>query len=140
MEEIKSATAENAVERPKLTREEQEVIITMSAVDNLAEVYVADPVYMRRLDKLVEKDPNSYKVKSRNVYSATYTMPKKLLKFWVQREPRELTEEQRIAARERLKKYKKLSERSVESILSLRRCSKNKDKNIHHGLVMKLLY
>lgn len=32
MEEIKSATAENAVERPKLTREEQEVIITMSAV------------------------------------------------------------------------------------------------------------
>lgn len=104
MEEIKSATAENAVERPKLTREEQEVIITMSAVDNLAEVYVADPVYMRRLDKLVEKDPNSYKVKSRNVYSATYTMPKKLLKFWVQREPRELTEEQRIAARERLKK------------------------------------
>ena len=104
MEEIKSATAENAVERPKLTREEQEVIITMSAVDNLAEVYVADPVYMRRLDKLVEKDPNSYKVKSRNAYSATYTMPKKLLKFWVQREPRELTEEQRIAARERLKK------------------------------------
>lgn len=104
MEEIKSATAENAVERPKLTREEQEVIITMSAVDNLAEVYVADPVYMRRLDRLVEKDPNSYKVKSRNAYSVTYTMPKKLLKFWVQREPRELTEEQRIAARERLKK------------------------------------
>lgn len=104
MEEIKSAIAENAVERPKLTREEQEVIITTSAADDLAEVYVADPIYMRKLDRLVEKDPGSYKVKSRNAYSVTYTMPKKLLKFWVQREPRELTEEQRIAARERLKK------------------------------------
>lgn len=104
MEEIKSAIAENAVERPKLTREEQEVIITTSAADDLAEVYVADPIYMRKLDRLVEKDPSSYKVKSRNAYSVTYTMPKKLLKFWVQREPRELTEEQRAAARERLKK------------------------------------
>lgn len=104
MEEIKSAIAENAVERPKLTREEQEVIITTSAADDLAEVYVADPIYMRKLDRLVEKDPGSYKVKSRNAYSVTYTMPKKLLKFWVQREPRELTEEQRAAARERLKK------------------------------------
>ena len=104
MEEIKSAIAENAVERPKLTREEQEVIITTSAADDLAEVYVADPIYMRKLDRLVEKDPGSYKVKSRNAYSVTYTMPKKLLKFWIQREPRELTEEQRAAARERLKK------------------------------------
>lgn len=104
MEEIKSAIAENSVERPKLTREEQEVIITTSAADDLAEVYVADPIYMRKLDRLVEKDPGSYKVKSRNAYSVTYTMPKKLLKFWIQREPRELTEEQRAAARERLKK------------------------------------
>lgn len=108
MEEVKNKTAvsaiENAMERPKLTREEQEVIITTSAADDLAEVYVADPIYMRKLDRLVEKDPSSYKVKSRNAYSVTYTMPKKLLKFWVQREPRELTEEQRIAARERLKK------------------------------------
>ena len=61
MEEIKD-TAAVETERPRLTREEQEVIITTSAADELAEVYTADPIYMRRLDKRVEQDPGNYKV------------------------------------------------------------------------------
>ena len=90
--------------RTGLTREEQEVIITTSAADDLAEVYVADPIYMRKLDKRVEQDPDNYKVKSRNAYSVTYTMPKKLLQFRLPVAPRELTEEQREELRERMKK------------------------------------
>ena len=104
MEDIKNETPETVVERPKLSREEQEVIITTSAADDLAEVYVADPIYMRRLDKRVEQDPDNYKVKSRNTYSATYTMPKKLLQFRLPTAPRELTEEQRAELRERMKR------------------------------------
>lgn len=103
MEEIKD-TAAVATERPRLTREEQEVIITTSAADELAEVYTADPIYMRRLDKRVEQDPGNYKVKNRNTYSATYTMPKRLLQFRLPTAPRELTEEQRAELRERMKK------------------------------------
>lgn len=91
-------------ERPRLTREEQEVIITTSAADELAEVYTADPIYIRKLDKRVEQDPGNYKVKSRNTYSATYTMPKRLLQFRLPTAPRELTEEQRAELRERMKK------------------------------------
>ena len=49
MEEIKD-TASVVTERPRLTREEQEIIITTSAADELAEVYAADPIYIRRFD------------------------------------------------------------------------------------------
>ena len=103
MEEIKD-TAAVATERPKLTREEQEVIITTSAADELAEVYTADPIYIRRFDRKVEQDPEHYKVKSRNAYSATYTMPKRLLQVRTPSAPRELTDEQRAELRERMKK------------------------------------
>lgn len=127
-------------ERPRLTREEQEVIITTSAADELAEVYTADPIYMRKLDKRVEQDPGNYKVKSRNTYSATYTMPKRLLQFRLPTAPRELTEEQRAELRERMKKHKRLDRIRLASILS--RIHKEFDciPNIHHGSVMKLLY
>ena len=87
-----------------MTREEQEVIITTSAADELAEVYAADPIYIRKMDKLCERDPENYKLKKRNEYSATYTMQKKLLRFRVPSAPRELTEEQRAELRERMKK------------------------------------
>ncbi len=86
-----------------MTREEQEVIITTSAADEVAEVYAADPVYIRKMDKLCERDPEHYKLKKRNEYSATYTMPKKLLKFYV---PRVLTDEQREAIAERFRQVR----------------------------------
>lgn len=119
MEEIKD-TAAVATERPKLTREEQEVIITTSAADELAEVYTADPIYIRRFDRKVEQDPEHYKVKSRNAYSATYTMPKRLLQFRIPSAPRELTDEQRAELRERMKKLQvaRQNKASVDSQLS----------------------
>ena len=105
MIELENTTA---VERPRLTREEQEVIITTSAADDLAEVYAADPIYIRKMDKLVERDPENYKVKSKNSYSTTYTMPKKLLGFRVPSAPRVFTEEERAMMRERGKKLSEL--------------------------------
>lgn len=119
MEEIKD-TAAVATERPRLTRDEQEVIITTSAADELAEVYTADPIYIRRLDRKVEQDPEHYKVKSRNAYSVTYTMPKRLLQFRTPSAPRELTEEQREAARDRIKKMnerRKINSQSSSPII-----------------------
>lgn len=86
-----------------ISREEQETIINFSADDKTAQVYTCDPVYIRKMDKLCERCPESYKVIKQDEYSKTYSMPKKLVSFRI---PRELTEEQRVAAAERLAKMR----------------------------------
>ena len=43
-----------------LTRYEQETIVNYNNGDKLASVYTADPIVIRRLDKLVKKYPEDY--------------------------------------------------------------------------------
>jgi hypothetical protein len=82
-----------------LSREEQEVIITTSAADSDAEVYAADPVYIRKLDKLCERCPDCYKLVSQNEYSKTYRVSlKKLITF---KAPVVMTEERKKELAER---------------------------------------
>lgn len=88
-----------------IPREEQETIINFTADDKMAQVYICDSVYIRKLDRLCEKSPDQYKVIQQDGYSKTYTMPKKLVSFRI---PRELTEGQRVAATERLAKARTL--------------------------------
>lgn len=87
----------------KLTRYEQETIVNTNAEDKTAVVYTADPVYMRKLDALVEKHPETYKIIKENDISKTYEFPKKLLQF---RQPIVLTEEQKAIRAERLTNIK----------------------------------
>ena len=82
-----------------LLRCEQETIVTTDADTKIASVYTADPVYMRKLDALVEKYPDTYKVVKEDELSKTYEFPKKLLSF---RAPKILTEEQKAECRARL--------------------------------------
>lgn len=89
-----------------IPRDEQETIISFTADDKIAQVYTCDAVYIRKLDRLCEKSPNQYKVIQQDAYSKTYTMPKKLVSFRI---PREMTEEQRAAAKERLAKARMLT-------------------------------
>lgn len=95
-----------------LTNIERETIITFNAAEDAAEVYTADPVYIRKLDKLCEQFPETYKFVSEQSYTIlparyveakTYSMPKRLVKF---RSPitREISREQREALAERLRK------------------------------------
>lgn len=91
-----------------LTNIERETIITFNAAEDTAEVYTADPVYIRKLDKLCEQFPDTYKFmeelsSKRCKESKTYSMPKRLVKF---RSPitREISEEQHSALAERLRK------------------------------------
>ena len=44
----------------QLTRIEQETIINSNNAEKMAEIYTADPVMIRKLDKLVEKYPDAY--------------------------------------------------------------------------------
>lgn len=43
------------------TRAEMETTITFDAEEKTAHIYSADPVYIRKLDKLTETNPESYK-------------------------------------------------------------------------------
>ena len=88
----------------KLTRYEQETVVNANAEETTATVYTADPVYIRKLDALVEKYPDIYKVIRTNEMSKTYEFPKKLLSF---RSPKILTEEQKEICRQRLAAIKK---------------------------------
>lgn len=87
---------------------ERETIINFNAAEDTAEIYTADPVYIRKLDKLCEQFPDTYKFMAelsakRCKESKTYSMSKRLVKF---RPPvtREISEEQREALAERLRK------------------------------------
>lgn len=63
-----------------LSRYEQESIINFNAGDDTAELYTADPVWIRKLDKLVDANPEQFKLKDEQHYegeviSKTYTLP-----------------------------------------------------------------
>ena len=88
----------------KLTKYEQETIVNYNNGDKLATIYTADPVIMNRLDKMVEKHPDTYKVIETTEISKTYECPKKLVSF---RHPVVLSEEQKAKCRERLAKINK---------------------------------
>lgn len=93
-----------------MTRAEQETIITIGALDKTADVCTNDPVYWRKLDAMCEKHPDEYKLtkihrtKDGLILCKWYSVPRKLVRFGTPTAPRELTEEQRAAVRERLKK------------------------------------
>lgn len=54
-------TMEETPNRYALTRAERETVIRFDAEERTAHIYTADPVYIRRLDKLCEEDPETYK-------------------------------------------------------------------------------
>ena len=45
-----------------LSREEQEVIFSSSRTDDMMECYTTDPTYMTKMDKLVAKNPELFKL------------------------------------------------------------------------------
>ena len=88
----------------KLTRYEQETIINFNAGDQTATIYTRDPVVMRQLDALVTEYPDIYKRIGETDIDKTYEMPKSAVSY---RKPRRLSDEQREAARLRVKQLKK---------------------------------
>ena len=87
----------------KLTRYEQETIINFNAQDQMATLYTRDPAIMRKVDALVIDYPDTFKCIGETDIDKTYEMPKSAVTY---RKPRRLSEEQRRAARERMKNIK----------------------------------
>lgn len=91
-----------------LSRYEQETIINFNAADDTAELYTADPVWMRKLDKLAEQNPGQFKVGRSErcegtVIAKRYLFPKKLITVRSKVVKRDLTDEQREKLSERMK-------------------------------------
>ena len=84
----------------KLSREEQETIITFNAKDKNATLYTRDPTIMREVDSLVIGYPDVFKCVAESDIDKTYEMPKTAVSY---RKPRRLSEEQREDARKRMK-------------------------------------
>lgn len=82
---------------------EREVTIRFDMEERIAHIYTSEPVYMRRLDKLVETLPEIYKcVKVDELgYYKKYECPMKFIKFGGK--PRVMSDEQKARLAENLK-------------------------------------
>lgn len=90
-----------------LSRTEQEVVIGFNAAEDTAELYTADPVWMRKLDKLVEQNPEQFKKGRQETYQGKviakrYTFPKRFLTVRSKDKVMNLTEEQKADIGKRL--------------------------------------
>ena len=83
---------------------EQEVHINFMRDENFATIYTSDSTYMTKLDKLCKTSPDMYSLISDAGRGKTYKLEDKtLISFRAKK--RELTEEQKIAAGERMRQY-----------------------------------
>ena len=65
----------------KLSRYEQEVVINLNADEDEATVYTANPVWIRKMDKLHKEFSDIIRLKSWTEVSKTYVLPKKLVRI-----------------------------------------------------------
>ena len=83
---------------------EQEVCINFMRDEDFATIYTSDTTYMTKLDKLCKTSPNMYSLITDTGRGKTYRVEDKALISFRARK-RELSEEQKIAAGERMRKY-----------------------------------
>ena len=81
---------------------EKETIVNYNQEEDTASCYTANPALMRRLDKLAEQDANISILKEGDDWKE-YLFPKKWVKI---RPPRSMSEEQRLAAADRMKQMR----------------------------------
>lgn len=86
-----------------LSVQEQEIYITASRDEDFAIAYCSDSTYITKMDKLVAKSPELYQVIAETDCGKTYKFPKKLISLRSSIVTREMTDEQKYAAAERLK-------------------------------------
>ncbi len=85
----------------KLCRYEQETIKYFNAEDKNATLYTRDPSVMRKVDLLVNDHPDTFRCIEETDIDKTYEMPKSAITY---SKPRNITETQRHAARERMRR------------------------------------
>ena len=90
----------------KLSRYEQETIVSYNADEQTATIYTRDKAVMRKLDTLVADFPDTYKLVKQDEVSKTYSFPKSFVSY---RKPRAVSTEQRERARQMMIELNKAS-------------------------------
>lgn len=86
-----------------LTKEEKETYINTTEADKTASIYSNSTHWIQRMKKLMEQYPDKVKLEYEDANGASFIFPKSWMKV---RPPREVSEEQRLAAAERLKAWR----------------------------------
>lgn len=90
-----------------LSRYEQETIINLNVAEDAAEIYTTDSVWIRKMDKLVEQNPEQFILGRSEQYEGKvtakrYIFPKRFISIRSRVVKRELTDSQRAEIAERL--------------------------------------
>lgn len=86
-----------------LAIEEQEVCINAVRDEDFATAYCSDRTWITKFDKLVDKSPELFEVVAETEYGKTYRFPKRLISIRSSIVTREMTDEQKELAAERLR-------------------------------------
>ena len=86
-----------------LSIEEQELCINAMRDEDFAIAYCSDRTWITKMDKLVEKSPNLFEVIAETDYGKTYKFPKRLISIRSSIVTREMTDEQKQLAADRLR-------------------------------------
>lgn len=98
--------------RYNLSKYEQEVVINFNAGEDAADLYTANPTWIRKMDKLVEQNPEQFRLIrvdkcQGEIVSKRYLFPKRFISIRSRDRESTMTEEQRQQEAERMKQLKK---------------------------------
>ena len=86
-----------------LSIDEQELCINAMRNEDFATAYCSDSTWITRFDKLVEKSPDLFEVIAETEFGKTYKFPKRLISIRSSIVTREMSDEQKQLATERLR-------------------------------------
>ena len=86
-----------------LSIEEQEICINAMRDEEFATIYCSDRTWITKMDKLVDKAPELFKVIREDDGGKTYKFPKRLISIRSSIVTREMTDEQKQLAADRLR-------------------------------------
>ena len=86
-----------------LSIEEQEICINAMRDEEFATIYCSDRTWITKMDKIVEKSPDLFEVIAETDYGKTYKFPKRLISIRSSIVTREMTDEQKQLAADRLR-------------------------------------
>ena len=95
-----------------LSIEEQEFCINAMRDEEFATIYCSDRTWITKMDKLIEKSPNLFEVIAETDYGKTYKFPKRLISIRSSIVTREMTDEQKQLAADRLRNAREQKQNS----------------------------
>ena len=104
-----------------LTAVERESVITFNAAEENADIYASDPVWIRKFDKLVEQNPEQFKVIQEykcegKIIAKSYLFPKRFLTIRTKDIVSTMTDEQRAEQAERMRQMRRSCSKTKEEV------------------------